>query len=113
MFMSFVPFIMTIVCVCVCVCVVGCQEDRTPQVDFSLMRPGAWVLVRYSTTQYESSDGVSWRRVQVLRSGHVSETSFGRRSTSLNGEGWWVSQPPSPHQKFFLKRRLIEVKESS
>ena len=94
---------------CVCVFVDGCDEERSPPIDFSLMCSGAWVLVRYSTTQYESADGVSWRRVQVLRPGHVSETSFGRL-TSLNGDGWWVTQPPFWVEKFFLKFRFLEIK---
>ena len=95
------------------ICVVhtgGRQEGvDTAEINLSLMVPGAWVLVRYGTTQRESQDGVTWRKVKVLRQGHVSETSYGRH-TNMNGDGWWVTQPPFGVEKFFLKRRLLEVK---
>ena len=81
----------------------------TPPINFELMVPGAWVLMRYDTTQWESVDGVEWRKVKVLRGGHVSETSYGRHTT-VNGDGWWVTQPPFWVEKFFLKFRFLEIK---
>ena len=88
----------------------GRQEGvDTAEINLSLMVPGAWVLVRYGTTQRESQDGVTWRKVKVLRQGHVSETSYGRH-TNMNGDGWWVTQPPFGVEKFFLKFRFLEVK---
>ena len=85
-------------------CVGGDQSGGADpaHIDFSLMCTGRWVLVRYGTTQHESVGGVGWRRVQVLRPGHVRETSFGRHYSTLDGNGWWVTQPPFGKEKFFL-----------
>ena len=91
-------------------CVGGSQSGGPAHVDFSLMIPGNWVLVRYGTTQFESADGVMWRRVNVLRPGHIRETSFGRQHPALNGDGWWVTQPPAGVENFFLRRRFLEIK---
>ena len=92
-----------------CVFDSGGRPEDTKEVDFSLMVPGAWVLVRYGTTQWESVDGVTWRRVKVLRPGHVGETSYGHH-TNMNGDGWWVTQPPFWVEKFFLRVRFLEIK---
>ena len=75
------------------------------------MRRGSWVQVRYGTTQFESVDGASWRRVKVLRPGHVCETDYGRH-TNKDGDGWWVVQPPFWVEKFFLRSRILEIKPS-
>ena len=91
-------------------CTGGAQSGGPALIDFSLMSRGGWVLVRYGTTQFESADGVTWRRVKVLRPGHISETSFGRHHSTLNGDGWWVTQPPFWVEKFFLCHRVLEVK---
>ena len=73
------------------------------------MIPGKYVWIRYMTTQKDSFDGVHWRRVQVKRAGHVSETDLGR-GVGSEGDGWWVVSPPCLMiYKFFLKRRILDI----
>ena len=73
---------------------------------FYLMIPGRWVFLRYATTQFASSDGIGWRRVQVQRWGRLSETDLGEGDR----DGWWCSAPPHICLfKFFLRERILEI----
>ena len=76
---------------------------------FSLMQVGAYVLIRYATSQRDSVHGDGWRKVEVLCEGHVRETDYGR-DEGPSGYGWWVRDPKTPSDyKFFLKRRIIDL----
>ena len=89
----------------------GSPESPSPvefPLDLSLMGCGNWVWIRYGSTQHDSTRGDRWRRVRVIRPGHVSETEYGRPSDSDSGDGWWVID--GLVRKFFLKKRIISVK---
>ena len=82
------------------------DTESKEKIDFSLMQSGAWVWIKYHTTQPTSRHGCNWRRVQVHRYGHVSETSYGQNITDPRRDGWWCTSPDSPVFKFFLRIRI-------
>ena len=86
---------------------VGDQVETHPA--FYLMVPGRWVFLRYRTTQVNSVQGFGWRKMQVQRPGHVSETAWGT-STDPNMDGWWCAGPPNMCAlKFLLRIRILEI----
>ena len=106
-----VRFLTCVVYVCVCVSPGETESNESgPEVPpFRLMSPGSQVWIRYGTTQLDSTRGHAWRKLVVVRSGHVSETEYSN-STDPSKVGFWCVQPPDMTlQKFFLKERIIEI----
>ena len=92
---------------CVRVLCAGDVPLKSPAIH--LMTPGAWVFIRYRTTQRDSLAGYGWRRVHVRRAGHVSETAYSNNQDPTM-DGWWCAAPPHISVlKFFLRIRILEV----
>ena len=86
------------------------QTEAPPSpASFLLMVPGAFVRIRYKTTQYGSVSGTEWRCVKVQRAGLVCETDFGRADDFR--AGWWCYHMTV--LKFFLLSRILEIQSWS
>ena len=125
-----------------CVCV---DQPSPASPAFQLMQNGATVWIRYATTQvylthsftlthslthslthtphthththtqWDSRSGLDWRRVSVVRFGHLSETDLSR-STDPSDVGWWCRDRPGAGfnlgtLKFFVKDRIISIRK--
>ena len=74
------------------------------------MTPGAYVRIRYATTQFDSVPPFIWRRLKVEKAGRNKECELGDSDDMR--EGWWYTQSPYYWyrlQNFFLKERILEV----
>ena len=78
------------------------------------MAPGHFVFIRYASDDPDilDSEQVYWRRVQVVRKGHIRETGCDDEDVNKDPEmdGWWCCAPPATAiYKFFLRRRILEL----
>ena len=69
----------------------------------------------HTHTQWDIRSGLDWRRVSVVRFGHLSETDLSR-STDPSDVGWWCRDRPGAGfnlgtLKFFVKDRIISIRK--
>ena len=73
------------------------------------MVPFQKYVVRYGTTQHESSLGTRSRTITVLRQGTSKETDFYRVGRPIEGGVWVTDHSDNDIEKFFFHSRFLEI----
>ena len=73
------------------------------------MVPGTKYIVRYGTTQHDSSLGTRSRTITVVRQGTSDETDFHREGRPVKGGVWVTDHSDNDVQKFFFHSRFIDI----
>ena len=73
------------------------------------MVPGKKYVVKYGTTQHNSSLGTKTRHITVVRQGLSSQTDFYREGRPVEGGVWVTDHSDNDTEKFFFHSRFIDI----
>ena len=73
------------------------------------MVPGTKYVVKYGSTQRDTSLGSKTRQITVKRQGLSSDMDLYRPGTPVHGGVWVVDHSDNDREKFFFHSRFIDV----